>query len=110
MAYELPEKAQQTLEGLTRIAEDENGFQFMGIDMMRVGYAAEVKKSDCPYVRDDPYSVEKGKCNSVSETKIPKGATHYSLGPVRSEEYVSRGKNKYGSYTDYVPIAFLKKA
>ncbi|MBI4919318.1 hypothetical protein HY837_05265 [archaeon] len=109
MEKKLPEKALKTLEGLVEV-KTEKKFEFLSVELMRLSYDSKVVKSDHYLLRDDPYSVQVGECTQATLSgKIPEGATHYSLGHLRSEEYVSRGKNMYGTFTDYVPIVFLKK-
>ncbi len=109
MEKTLPEKALKTLEGLVE-AKKKDKLEFLSVELMTLSYDSKVVKSDHYLLRDDPYSVEVGECTSaVLSGKIPTGATHYSLGQKRSEEYMSRGRDRYGSFTDYIPVVFLKE-
>lgn len=84
-------------------------FEFVGVDLVNISYAAVVKKGDHYLVRDDPYHTERGEVNGIRRTfGKPLQATHYCLGPIEGYEKVSTGEKKQGTEEEFLSIAYLK--
>ena len=117
---DLPEKAVEKLHGLEEVfrPEGQDGFitgdnepvrtEFLGIDLLTLGYASRIERSDHYLARGK--SAVQGECNQASlRMEIPEGTTHYCLGPREHVEWISQGKGAYADVKDHIAVAFLKK-
>ncbi len=102
-----------SLEDLTLVSTEEaiqSNLQFAGIDIVTIQYDTHIQKTDHYLLRDDPYTVVQGKCNSASlKQQKPEHVTHYTLGPKHHDEYVRGEGKRYGHFVDYIPIVFFRQ-